>query len=75
MPEIFKVLAANVRRLRRDREWTADDLAARVSLDRAAIDLIEAGGMNIDIDQLDELADALGVDASELVKPSNAMAG
>ncbi len=67
---ILNVLGANVLQFRSDREWTADDLASRVNLDRAAIINIEAGLMkNVDIDHLDELATAFGIEAAELVKP------
>ena len=69
---MLRIIGANILQLRSDREWTADNLATRMNLDRCAIIDIEAGRMEIDIDQLGELADALEVAAWELLKPRDA---
>lgn len=63
---VSKALAANVRRLRKGRGWTQDDLAAATKVEQAAISLIENGRANPTLLMLESIARALDVAFSEL---------
>ena len=63
---VSKALAANVRRLRRGRGWTQDDLAAETRVEQAAISLIENGRANPTLLMLEAIARALDVGFVEL---------
>ncbi len=62
-------IAANVARLRLDRELTQEDLARRAGLSRLALGKIERGAVLPRARTLAELAKALGVPVGELVTP------
>ncbi len=62
-------IAANVARLRLDRQLTQDDLAARAALSRVALGKIERGEVIPRARTLDALAKALGVPVGDLVTP------
>ncbi|MHB8270984.1 helix-turn-helix domain-containing protein [Bradyrhizobium sp.] len=63
---VSKALAANVRRLRKERGWTQDDLAAETKVEQAAISLIENGRANPTLLMLESIARALDVAFIEL---------
>jgi transcriptional regulator with XRE-family HTH domain len=63
---VSEALAANVRRLRRGRGWTQDDLAAETKVEQAAISLIENGRANPTLLMLEAIARALDVGFVEL---------
>jgi transcriptional regulator with XRE-family HTH domain len=63
---VSKALAANVRRLRKERGWTQDDLAAETRVEQAAISLIENGRANPTLLMLESIARALDVAFIEL---------
>jgi transcriptional regulator with XRE-family HTH domain len=63
---VSKALAANVRRLRKERGWTQDDLAAETKVEQAAISLIENGRANPTLLMLQSLARALDIAFIEL---------
>jgi transcriptional regulator with XRE-family HTH domain len=63
---VSKALAANVRRLRKERGWTQDDLAAETRVEQAAISLIENGRANPTLLMLESIAKALDVAFVEL---------
>ena len=63
---VSKALAANIRRLRRGRGWTQDDLAAETKVEQAAISLIENGRANPTLLMLEAIARALDVGFVEL---------
>jgi transcriptional regulator with XRE-family HTH domain len=56
---VSKALAANVRRLRKERGWTQDDLAAETKVEQAAISLIENGRAIPTLLMLESIARAL----------------
>jgi transcriptional regulator with XRE-family HTH domain len=58
--------SANVRRLRKERGWTQDDLAAETKVEQAAISLIENGRANPTLLMLETIARALDVAFVEL---------
>jgi transcriptional regulator with XRE-family HTH domain len=63
---VSKALAANVRRFRKERGWTQDDLAAETKVEQAAISLIENGRANPTLLMLESIARALDVAFIEL---------
>ncbi|GAB3973207.1 helix-turn-helix domain-containing protein [Plantactinospora veratri] len=71
-PELTKIIAARIRRLRDERGWSARRLAEQCgefgmpSLSRSTIAKIEAGLRGIDVEELHVLAMALGVTFDQL---------
>jgi transcriptional regulator with XRE-family HTH domain len=66
---IAKALASNVRRMRKDRRWTQDELAAAAEVEQAAVSLIENGRANPTLLMLENIAGALGIGFLELFEP------
>jgi len=60
-------LADNLRRLRDEREWSQEDLAAKAKLHRNQIGAMERGENSVGIDLIDKLAVALEVNVGELL--------
>jgi transcriptional regulator with XRE-family HTH domain len=56
-----KALARNVRRLRRERGWTQDELASKVEIEQMAVSLIENSRSNPTLETLEAMAVVLGV--------------
>jgi transcriptional regulator with XRE-family HTH domain len=71
MRDLTGVLAQNVRRLRQDRGLTAAELASRSGVAKATLSQIEAARGNPRLETLRDLAEALGVSATELLAPSD----
>ncbi|HEY3949837.1 helix-turn-helix transcriptional regulator [Phenylobacterium sp.] len=65
--ELRKILAQNVRRLRRGKRLTQDDLAGMAHIDRTYVSDIERCIYAATVDVLEELAWALEVEPSELL--------
>jgi DNA-binding XRE family transcriptional regulator len=65
------ILAANVRRLRRDFGFSQEALAERAGIHRTYLGSVERSERNIAIDNICRLAWALGVDPADLLKHSN----
>ncbi len=59
--------AVAVRRLRRAKGWSQEEMAARCKLHRTYIGAIERAEGNITLDTLDRLAAALGVKSNQLI--------
>ncbi|WP_175051981.1 helix-turn-helix domain-containing protein [Paraburkholderia sediminicola] len=59
-------LASSLRRLRAERGWSQEELAARSALDRSFLAHVERGARNISIDNIEKLAHALGVRIADL---------
>jgi transcriptional regulator with XRE-family HTH domain len=66
LDRMAKVVADNVRRLRKARDWTQDDLATRVGLSRGAIGQIERGEVDPALSTAQAIADVFGVPIGEL---------
>ncbi len=64
------ILGANVRRLRKAKRLSQERLAELTDLDQPHISEIEAGLINLTLDNVQALAVALGVEPSDLLKPT-----
>jgi transcriptional regulator with XRE-family HTH domain len=64
--QIAKALARNVRRFRKDRGWTQDELASRLRVEQMEISLIENRRGNPTLEKLEAIAVCLGVRFIEL---------
>ena len=60
-------LAENMRRLRREREWSQEDLAAKARLHRNQIGAMERAENSVGIDIVDKLALTFGVAVGQLL--------
>lgn len=60
------LLAHNLRRMRADRGWSQEDLAAACELDRSFVAHVERAARNISIDNIEKLARAFGVKIADL---------
>jgi transcriptional regulator with XRE-family HTH domain len=60
-------LALNLIRLRRERGWSQETLALEAGLHRTFVAHVERQARNISLDNLDKLAQALGVETSALL--------
>lgn len=66
---IVKRVAANVRRLRRERGWTQQRAAVAAEMAKYQLQRVESGRYNVTATTLARLCDAFGVDVVDLVKP------
>jgi transcriptional regulator with XRE-family HTH domain len=62
-------LAKNIVRLRGERGWSQDALALEAQLHRTFVAHVERQVRNISIDNIEKLANALGVEVHELLLP------
>lgn len=60
-------LANNIKRLRADLGWSQEELAFRAGLHRTFVAHVERRARNISIDNIQRLADALGVAPARLL--------
>mgnify|MGYP001603572841 CR=1 FL=1 len=63
-----KKLGINLKKLRLKKKMSQGDISRKLGLDRAYISSIENGRMNPTLSTLEKLADAIGVNSSELIK-------
>jgi transcriptional regulator with XRE-family HTH domain len=64
--QVAKALARAVRRRRREKGWTQDELAAKVGVEQMAISLIENARANPTLETLEALANNLGIKFADL---------
>ena len=64
-----EMLALNVIRMRRESGWSQEDLGLEAGLHRTFIAHVERQVRNISIDNIEKIADALGVRVHELLVP------
>ena len=69
--EIREVLAFNLRKYRRLRAMSQEELAHRAGIDRTYISSLERSVYAASVDKLDKLAGALGIATYELLVPVN----
>ena len=75
MGDLKEIVAINVRRPRHDRGWTQEDFADRVGLSARYVGQIERAQASMTITVLGRIANALKVDAGELVKRTRDKSG
>ena len=66
--EIREVLAVNLRKLRKARGLSQEELAHRAEIDRTYISALERSVYAAGIDVVDRLARVLGVEAADLLQ-------
>ena len=66
--KLRRVVARNLRRLRRERGLSQEELAARAGLNRNYVGMVEREENSATVDVLEQLARALSLDAIELFK-------
>ena len=66
--DIREVLALNLRRYRRDKRLSQEELAHRAEIDRTYISSLERSVYAASIDVVDRLARELGVEAADLLQ-------
>jgi transcriptional regulator with XRE-family HTH domain len=70
-----QALALHVRRLRKTKKWSQDQLAAEVGIEQNAVSLIENGRSNPTLLVVEEIARALDVRLGELLEARSDRAG
>jgi transcriptional regulator with XRE-family HTH domain len=68
-PTARQIFARNLRRYRRIRDISQEELALQAGMSRSYVSGIEREERNVSIDNMGELADALGVPLKDLVDP------
>ncbi len=66
--DLKEVMAANLRRIRHDRNMTQEELAHRAGLSARYIGAIERADKSASVTVLGRIAEALGVEAAVLLK-------
>ena len=62
-----RAVAENLRRLRRERNWSQEDCAEKCGLHRTYVGAVERGERNITLVTLDTIAIAFGIPPAELI--------
>ena len=68
MAQISKKLGQNIKEIRLRRKMSQGDICRKLDMDRSYMSAIENGKKNITIQQLERLAQALGVSVDKLLK-------
>lgn len=68
-PTACEVFARNLRRVRRLKELTQEELALKAEMARAYVSLVEQGTTNISLGKAEALAKAVGVPLKDLLDP------
>ena len=68
MSQISKKLGQNIKRIRVRRKMSQGDICRKLDMDRSYMSAIENGKKNITIQQLERLAQALGVSVDKMLK-------
>ena len=68
MDEMKQIVARNLRRLRHERKLSQEELSFQAKADRSYISQLETGVYSASVTMLAKLANALGVEVSELLK-------
>jgi len=68
-PTPRQIFGTNLRRARRLKDVSQEELAFRSNLSRTYVSEVERGIRNVSIDNMGQLSDALGVPLKDLVDP------
>jgi len=71
-PWLRRLLASNLRRIRIEKAVTQEDLSDQSGFHRTYVSQVERSMANVSIDNLQRLADALGVSPLALLRPDEA---
>lgn len=63
-----KIVAANIRRLRTEKGLSQQAFALEIEMDRTYFGGVERGERNLSIDNLERIADGLGVEAWRILE-------
>jgi len=74
-PDIRESFGRAVKAMREDRALTQEDLAEKAGIHRTYLSDVERGSRNLSLVNIDKLARALGVKASELFAKVEELAG
>lgn len=66
--DIKKILGKNVRKLRKQRGYSQEELSLNLDLDGSYIGKVENGKLNITIDKIAAIAKFFDIDVAELFK-------
>jgi transcriptional regulator with XRE-family HTH domain len=69
--DLKEVMAINLRRLRHAKQMTQEELAAQAGLSARYVGAIERADVAASITVVGQIADALGIEASELLREIN----
>jgi transcriptional regulator with XRE-family HTH domain len=70
--KLRRTVADNLRRMRHERGWTQEELAHRSGLNRNYVGMVERREHAATVDTLERLAEALDIDAAELLRGDGA---
>jgi transcriptional regulator with XRE-family HTH domain len=70
-PSFRKLLGANLRRERKARGLSQEELADLARLHRTYVGSVERGERNVSIDNIERLARALGIEIAALLRKNN----
>jgi transcriptional regulator with XRE-family HTH domain len=70
--QVAKALARNVRRLRKEKGWTQDELAAKLEIEQTAVSLIENARANPTLQTLEAIAACFSVRFIDLFEARSA---
>lgn len=68
--DLKEVMAKNLRRERHDQKLTQEELAERAGLSARYLGAVERGDVSASVTVLGQIADALGIEPSELLRRS-----
>ena len=68
MNEIGKIIGERIKQLRKNNDWSQEELAHRANLNRTFVGAIERGEKNITIESLSKIASALEISLEEIFK-------
>ncbi|HZV71416.1 MAG TPA: helix-turn-helix transcriptional regulator [Saprospiraceae bacterium] len=67
--DLLILIGENLRRIRKQRKWSQEQLANEAELDRTYIGYIENAKYNVTVGTLCDLANALNVEVEDFLKP------
>jgi transcriptional regulator with XRE-family HTH domain len=68
-PDILILFGTNLRRIRKDKGFSQRELSSRCNIDNADISRMENGTINITLQTLQQLAEAMDIAVWELLVP------
>lgn len=66
---LIEIFGQNIRKHRKERGWTQEQLAFEAGVKRAYLSEVENGHRNVSLDVVEKLASALGTTADQLMVP------